>query len=470
VPTLLPDVQYSLRRLVRTPGFTLTAVLTLALGIGANTAIFSTVNALLLRPYSFPRLDRLMLLREADPNQPGDDRAAPADYLDFRTQSRAFSDIAAFRFGDFNLNNEADSGAVEGYSVTPNLFQIIGAQPLLGRSLSADDGQEGRNLVAVISHNIWRQRFGSDSAVVGRTVRLNGRSTTIIGVMPAGFHYPLGAEIWLPLTFTAAERADRLSRNLYLLGQLRDGFSRTQAESELQALSKQFQQQYPATSLHRSATVLPLREEQYAYTAPMFLMLQAAAGFVLLLACANLLNLMLAQTVSRRREIAVRSALGASRIRLVGLFASENLLLALFAVSAALSVSFASVTAIRNGMPYGMTKWIAGWADIHLDARALIFSIGLAVVLAIALGLGSTFHASRMNVGAVLKDSSGTSTGSRGQYRVLSSLVITQVILAVVLLTGAASTIRSFFVLSKLYKGFDPENADLGSEVTQAEL
>jgi len=455
---LLQDLRYSLRRLVRTPGFTLTAILTLALGIGANTAIFSAVNALLLRPYPFPKLDRLMLLREADPNHPGEDRAAPADYVDIRTQGRAFSDIAAFRFGDFNLGNESGTGAVEGYLVTTNLFQMIGARPLLGRSLSSDDDEEGRNLVAVISHNTWRERFASDPSVVGKTVRLNGRNTNIVGVMPAGFHYPLGAEIWMPLTFTLVDRADRLSRNLSLLAFLKDGVSRKQAEAELQAFSNQFQRQYPTTNIHRTATLLPLREEQYVYTAPMFLMLQAAAGFVLLLACANLLNLLLAQAVGRRREIAVRSALGADRLRLARLFTGETMLLTLLAVSFAVSISFISVTAIRNGMPSGMTKWIAGWSDIHLDARVLSFASGLALVLALAFGIAGTFQASRMDVSAALKESSRSSTGSRAQHRVLSGLVITQVVLALVLLAGAASAIRSVFALSQLYKGFDPND------------
>jgi len=321
-------------------GFTLIAALKLALGIGANTAIFSTVNALLLRPYPFPNLDRLMLLRESDPNHPGEDRTAPADYLDIRSQGKAFSDIAAFRFGDFSLGNESGTGAVEGYLVTPNLFQMIGARPLLGRNLSSDDGEEGSNLVAVISHNTWRERFASDQSIVGKTVRLNGRNTDIVGVMPAGFHYPLGAEIWMPLTLTPAERADRSSRNLFLLATLNEGVSRKQAEAELLAFSSQLQRQYPTSNGRRSATLLPLREEQYTYTAPMFLMLQAAAGFVLLLACANLLNLLLAQAVSRRHEIAVRSSLGANRLRLARLFAGETMLLALLAVSVAVSVSF----------------------------------------------------------------------------------------------------------------------------------
>ena len=455
---LLQDLRYSWRRLVRAPGFTLTAILTLALGIGANTAIFSTVNALLLRPYPFPHLDRLMLLREADPNQPGDDRAAPADYLDIRSQGRTFSDIAAFRFGAFNLGDESGSGAVEGYLITTNLFQMIGARPLLGRSFSIDDGEEGRNLVAVISHNTWRERFGSDPSVVGKTVRLNGRNTNIVGVMPAQFHYPLGAEIWMPLAFTSADRAERSSRNLYLLASLKDGVSRQQAEAESQALSNQWQRQYPTTNVHRTATLLPLREEQYVYTAPMFLMLQAAAGFVLLLACANLFNLLLAQAVSRAREIAVRSALGADRFRLARLFTGETLLLALLAVSVAVSISFISVTAIRNGMPSGMTKWIAGWSDIQLDARVLSFACVLAVVLALAFGIAGTFQASRMDVSGALKESSRSSTGSRAQHRVLSGLVITQVVLAVVLLAGAASAIRSVFALARLYKGFDPDD------------
>ncbi len=455
---LLQDLRYSARRLVRNPGFTLTALLTLAIGIGANTAIFSTVNALLLRPYPFPSLDRLMLLREADTNRPGDDRCAPADYLDIRTQSRAFSDVAAFRFGTFNLDNDFGTGAIEGYLVTPNLFEMIGVQPLLGRNLSADEAQEGRNAVAVIGHNAWRERFASDPSVVGRTVRLNGRNTTIVGVMPAGFHYPLGAEIWVPLTFTSTDRADRLSRNLFLLATLNYGVSKRQAEAELQTFSKQLQQQYPTTNLHRSATILPLREEQYTYTAPMFLLLQAAAGFVLLLACANLLNLLLAQTVGRRGEIAVRSALGAGRFRLARLFAGETMLLALLAVSLALSVSFVSISSIRNSMPAGMTKWIAGWSDIRLDVRVLIFATALALGLAVALGLMDTFRASRMDVSAALKESGRSSTGSRAKSRVLNILVITQIVLAVVLLAGAASTIRSFFALAELYRGFDPSN------------
>jgi putative ABC transport system permease protein len=205
-------------------------------------------------------------------------------------------------------------------------------------------------------------------------------------------------------------------------------------------------------------TVLPLREEQYIYTAPMFLMLQAAAGFVLLLACANLLNLLLAQAVSRRREIAVRTALGADRLRLARLFTGETMLLALLAVSFAVSISFISVTAIRNGMPSGMTKWIAGWSDIHLDGRVLSFASVLALILAVGFGLAGTFHASRMDVSAALKESSRGSTGSLAQHRVLSGLVVTQVVLAIVLLAGAASAIRSVFALSQLYKGFDPDD------------
>src|SRR6202035_2667365 len=246
----------------------------------------------------------------------------------------------------------------------------------------------------------------------------------------------LGAEIWMPLTLTSADRAERLSRNLSLLATLKEGVSRKQADAELQAFSNQLQRQYPTTNASRSTTLLTLREEQYTYTAPMFLMLQAAAGFVLLLACANLLNLLLAQAVSRRREIAVRSSLGADGVRLAQLFASETVLLAALAVSLAVSISYVSVTAIRNGMPSGMTKWIAGWSDIHLDARVLSFAALLALALALVLGLASTFRASRMDLSAALKDSSRSSTGSRAQHRVLSVLVITQVVLALVLLAG----------------------------------
>jgi putative ABC transport system permease protein len=454
----LQELGYSLRRLIRTPGVTLTAVLTLALGIGANTSIFSAVSTLLLRPYPFPKLDRLMLLREKAPNQPSQDGAAPADYLDFRAQIRSFREIAAFRFGDFNLGNDSGGEAVEGYLVSTNLFRIIAVQPFLGRTLSSEDEREGRNLVAVISHNTWRERFASDPSVVGKTVQLNGHNANIVGVMPAGFHYPLGAEIWMPLTFTSADRTDRSTRNLFLLALLADGVTRKQAEAELQAFGSQLQRQYPTTNVHRTATLLPLREEQYAYTAPMFLILQAAAGFVLLLSCANLLNLLLAQAVIRQREIAVRSALGADRFRLARLLTGETVLLTLIAVSFAVTISFVSLTAIRNSMPAGMTKWIAGWSDIHLDASVLSFASALALLLALAFGIAGTAYASRVNVSAALRVSSRASTGSRSHHRMLSGLVVTQVVLTVVLLAGATSTIHSVFALSRLYKGFDPDD------------
>jgi len=455
---LFRELRHSFRRLVRTPGFTLTAILTLALGIGANTSIFSTVSALLLRPYPFPKLDRLMLLREADPNQPGLDSVATADYLDFCAQLRAFSDIAAFRFGDFNLGTDSATGAIEGYHVTSNLFQSIAVQPILGRNLTSDDEQQGRNLVAVISHNTWRERFASDPSILGKSVRLNGHNAEIVGVMPSGFHYPLGAEIWMPLTVTPAHRADRFSRDLSLLASLKDGVSRQQAEAELQAFNNQLRREYPTTNVRRTVTLLPLRKEQYTYTAPMFLILQAAAGFVLLLACANLLNLLLAQGIVRQREIAVRSALGADRFRLARLFTGEAVLLALIAVCVALSISIVGIRAIRNSMPPGMTKWIAGWSDINLDARVLSFAAALAVVLAIAFGILGTLYASRTNVSEALKESGRASTASRAQHRMLSGLVVTQVVLAVVLLAGAASAIRSVFALSDLYRSFKPDD------------
>jgi len=455
---LFRELRHSFRRLVRTPGFTLTATLTLALGIGANASIFSTVSALLLRPYPFPKLDRLMLVREADPNQPGLDGVATADYLDFCSQLRAFSDIAAFRFGDFNLGTDSATGAIEGYHVTSNLFQSIAVQPILGRNLTSDDEQEGRNLVAVISHNTWRERFASDPSILGKSVRLNGHNAEIVGVMPAGFHYPLGAEIWMPLTVTPADRADRFSRDLSLLASLKDGVSRQQAEAELQAFNNQLRREYPTTNVRRTVTLLPLRKEQYTYTAPMFLILQAAAGFVLLLACANLLNLLLAQGIVRQREIAVRSALGADRIQLARLFTGETVLLALIAVCVAVSISIVGIRAIRNSMPPGMTKWIAGWSDINLDARVLSFASALAVVLAIAFGILGTLYALRTNVSEALKESGRASTASRTQHRMLSGLVVTQVVLAVVLLAGAASAIRSVFALSDLYRSFKPDD------------
>ncbi|HWC20106.1 MAG TPA: ABC transporter permease [Terriglobales bacterium] len=450
---------YAFRRWRRSPGFAITAILTLALGIGANTAIFSTVNTLLLRPYDFPYLTRLIVLREASAKQPGEQRVAPADFLDWQAQSKSFDQFAAFRFGAFNMNaEESDVAAVEGYLVTPNLFQMIGAHTLLGRAFVPEEGQQGKNLVAVLSYTTWRERFGGAPDIVGKMVEINGRDTNIIGVMPAGFHYPLGSEIWMPLTLTPGDAVQRSARNLYILGRLRDGVSLKAADAEMHAINARTQQQYPATNSTRDVSLLRLREEQYAYTAPMFLVLQAAAFFVLLLSCANLLNLMLAQAVARRRETAVRGALGAGKIDLAQLFTGESLLLSLAALVIAASVSVAAVTAIRNGMPYGMTKWIAGWSDIRVDTHVLWFASALALVLALVFATALTSFGSKVNLSQALKESSATSTGDRRLHRALAGLVVVQVVLSVVLLTGAGSAIRTFFKLQSLYRGFNPDN------------
>ena len=455
----LSDVGCAFRRLRRSPGFAITAILTLALGIGANTAIFSTVNTLLLRPYSFPDLNRLVLLRESSTKQPGEQRVCAADFLDWQRQSKSFEQFAAFRFDAFNMSAEEESvAAVEGYIVTPNLLQMIGAQPVLGRTFLPEDGEEGKNLVAILSHTTWAERFGSAPDIVGKTVVINGRNTTIIGVMAAGFHYPLGAEIWMPLTLTPNDTVDRSTRNLYVLGRLRDGASISAADSELRALNSRLQNEYPPTNSGRDVSLLRLREEQYSYTAPMFLVLQAAALFVLLLACANLLNLIFAQAVTRRREIAVRAALGARKTDLARLFSGEGLLLSFFALAIAVSVSIAAVTVIRNGMPYGMTKWIAGWSDIRVDARVLWSASALAFMLAILMAVGLTVSGSKVNLNEALKESSGATTGDRRLHRTLAGLVVVQVVLSVVLLAGAGSAIRSFFQLENLYRGFNPED------------
>ncbi|MBV9075590.1 MAG: ABC transporter permease [Acidobacteria bacterium] len=452
------SLRYAFRRLRRSPGFAISAILTLALGIGANTAIFSTVNTLLLRPYAFPELNRLVLLRESSHKQPGEQRVAAADFLDWQRQSKTFDQFAAFRFGSFNMGVEGDVAAVEGYTVSPNLQSMIGGQPLLGRTFLPEEGQEGKNSVAVLSHTTWRDRFGSAADVIGKTITINGRNTTIIGVMPAGFHYPLGAEIWMPMALSPADAVDREARSLYVLARLKSGISMKAADAELQAINARIQQQYPATNSARDISLLRLREEQYSYTAPMFLVLQAAALFVLLLACANLLNLMLAQAVTRTREIAVRNALGASKAHLARLFTGESLLISLLALAIAVSVSIAAVTAIRNGMPYGMTKWIAGWSEIHVDSRVLWVAGALALALAVLFAIGLTAFGSKVNLNRALKESGGATTGDRRLHRALAGLVVVQIVLSVVLLAGAGSAIHSFFSLQELYRGFNPDN------------
>jgi putative ABC transport system permease protein len=457
--TLVRDLRYSLRALRKNPGFTAIAVVTLALGMGANTAIFSMVNALLLHPYNFRDLDRLVRVWENRGMEEGWDARwiAPADADDVRTSTQIFEGLTTYRCQDFNLSADGNVQPVRGCGVSANFFDVLGVSPALGRTLTAAEEQPGADQVAIVSHGFWQRRFGGDPGVLGKVMEMNGRSYTVVGIMPAGFDFPVPFELWVPLALSPAERADRAQLSLQALGRLKPGVSVAQARTVLDGVSRRLQQQYPLTNANRTMTSLQLRKELYLYTLPLFLLLQAAAGFVLLLACANLANLLFARIVGRQREIAVRTALGADRHRLARLFVTETLLLSCIAGAAAIAASFWSVKLLRTSISPGWTMWVPGWDGIQVDRTVLAFTILLAVFVGIVFGLATALHAGRVDPYSALKEAGrGPMLGGRGKLR--SALVVAQVMAALVLLVCAELTTEGFLRLANVYQGFQPAN------------
>src|SRR5580765_7634547 len=338
---LLLDVRYSLRTLRKNPGFTCVAVLTLALGIGANTAIFSMVNALLLHPYNFRELDQLAKVWEDRGVDEGIDarRISAPDANEVRARTQVFESLTDYRCREFNLAAGKDVQPVRGCEVSANFFEVLGVSPSMGRTFNLAEEQPGADQVAVVSHGFWQRRFGGDSGLLGSVIQLSGRKYNVVGIMPLGFDYPVPMELWVPLALTPAEKEDRSKLSLEALGRLKPGVGVAQAQAALDGLSRRLQQEFPVTNANRRTTLLLLRKELYSFTLPLFLLLQAAAIFVLLLACANLANLLLARMLGRQKEVAVRVALGADGLRLARLFISETVLLSSLAGAAAITIS-----------------------------------------------------------------------------------------------------------------------------------
>jgi predicted permease len=449
------DLRFAARQLRRNPGFAVVAVLTLALGVGANTAIFSVVKALLLRPYPFPELDRIVLVRPTGADQPAEEfRIAPADFVDLKLETRSFERISAFRYDDLNLTGTGLPESVAVASVTPEFFDLVGVHPALGRSFVADEGQEGANRSAILSYGYWHRRFAGDPRLVGGTIQLNGRDYAVVGVMPPRYAYPLAVQVWLPLALTTAEKTQRGEASLHGVARLREGTTLAQAGEELRALAARLAERYPKTNAGRGMDLVRLREEQYQFTAPLFLMLQLAAGFLLLLACANLVNLLFARVIARQREIALRATLGASPRRMAQLFLMETLLVSLVAAGVAAAVSGWTVGLIRTSLPPGYTKYVAGWDDIRVDGSVLLITVVLAVLAGAVFGIATAAKSSRIQLNETLKAAGAGSLGGRSRLR--SALVSVQVVLAMVLLTGAGLMIQGFVHLVGLYQGLDP--------------
>ncbi|HKV61655.1 MAG TPA: ABC transporter permease [Candidatus Acidoferrum sp.] len=457
IESLIVDFRYGLRSLRRSPGFTTVCVLTLALGIGANTAIFSMVNALLLHPYNFRDLDSLVRVWEDRGIDEGYDARyiAPADAEDLRSSNDVFEGLTTYGMQSFGLGAEGDVQPILGCRVSANFFDVLAVPPAAGRVFTTAEERPGTDQVAILSYGSWQRRFGGDPQLLGKTITLNSRVYTIVGIMPKNFDYPVPVELWVPLALTPAEKSDRAQLSLSALARLKPGISVSQVGAVLANFSHRLQQEFPKTNAGRVTTVLQLRKELYIFTLPLFLLLQAAAGFVLLLACANLANLVFARMIGRQREIALRAALGAGRARLGQLFLSETLLYSSAAGTVAIAASFASVRALRTSIPVGWTKWVPGWDGIRVDSSVLAFTILAALSVGLFLGLATVLDTSRVELNKTLKET-GTGTVTRTKRRVRSTLVVVQVMFALILLVCAGLTIQGFARLANVYQGFEP--------------
>jgi predicted permease len=453
--TFVQDLRYALRKLSRTPGFTFIASLTLALAIGANTAIFSVVDGVLLRPLPFPEPERLVRIASVKDgkNYP----SSTLDFIDLRDQSRSFAYAAAMAPSTVNLTAAAaEPQRLELVRASASFFSLLGVQPALGRGFAAGEDALDASRVVVLSDRLWRSRFGADPRIIGRSLTLDGSPHTVIGVARRGFTYPTNPDLWAPLAFTPndLEPDNRGAHWLLVIGRLAPGATMTGGTQEVAAIARRLEAQYPEMNTGFSATLIPLREEMVGKVRPALLVLLGAVGFVLLIACANVANLLLVRAASREGEIAIRTALGAGRMRIVRQLVTESVLLAVLGASLGVLLAAWGVDLLVALGPQGLPRL----DEVRIDGGVLLFTTLVAVVTGVAFGLIPALHAARPGIGQTLREGS-RGTSSRGaSERVRRLLVVTEMALAVVLLTGAGLLIRSFVRLLAVDPGFRPEH------------
>jgi predicted permease len=455
---LVADFRYGFRILLRTPGFTLAAIVVLALGIGANTAIFSIVNAVLLRPLPYQDASRIMQIWHVPPAKsfPGMSffSVSPANYLDWQSQNHSFEKIAAYGFDNFNVGGGDRPEAIRGAAVAPGFFSILRVQPVLGRTFSAEEDRPGQGQVVILGHTLWRDHFAADPGIVGRNVVLDGQTYTVIGVMPPKFKFPDWADLWVPLAWSNEKRALRGNHNYMVIGRLKPDVSVQQAKADLGAISARLEQQYPEDDKGWGATVLPLREQIVGDVRPALLVLLGAVVFVLLIACANVANLVLAKTLARKKEMAIRTSLGASRAAVLRQILAETVLLSLAGGTLGLLLARFGIILIQKFL----ADRLPSSPEITLDAPVLTFTVFLALLAGILAGLLPAVRFTRTDVNEALKQgqSRGSSDSSGSKMRGL--LVVSEVALSLVLLIGAGLMIRSLLQLSSVQPGFDPNH------------
>jgi len=461
--TLLQDLRYSLRMLLKRPGFTLVAVITLALGIGANTAIFSVVNAVLLNPMPYRAPDQLVQFWESNPLKNWTQNViAPANLFDWQKQNQSFEEIAAYVGSDkkgpgiagLQLTGDGEPERVQALFVTGNIFSVLGTDAMLGRTLREEETWEGKHTVIVLSYGLWQRRFGSDPNIVGQTIALNGRNREVVGVMPPGFYFPSKEiEMWVPMGWNHEQIASvRRPHFLRAVGRLKTGVTLDQARAEMTAIAGQLEQQYPDTNTQMGVGLGPLKEWIVSDTRLPLIVFLVAVAFVLLIACANVANLLLARAATRTREVAIRTALGARRSRIVKQLLTESLVLAVAGGALGLLLALWCRDLLVTFSPGDIPRL----DEARLDWRVLGFALGITLLTTLLFGLVPALQSSKPDLMSTLKEG-GQKGGSAGG-RVRNTLVVAEVALALVLVIGAGLMIRSFLRLQQVDPGFNPNN------------
>jgi len=454
--SLFSDFRHAIRSIIKRPGFAAIAVITLALGIGANTAIFSTVNALLLNPLPFPNQNRVVAIWDKNPSRDMDhNEVTMANYLDWRAQNQSFEHLALERWWSTNLTAGDTPERVQGFLVTANFFDVLGVKPVKGRNFAEEENQPGKDTVAIITDSLWQRRFGSDPNIVNKTITTNGVVRTVIGVLPEEFNYPKGAEVYAPIALTPEVMKNRGFHSYYVIGRLKPGVSLPNAQAEMDTLTARLAAQYPETNVGLGATVYPIVADTVRQYSTALWVMMGAVGFVLLIACANVANLMLARATGRQKEIALRAALGASRWRIVRQLLVESLIIALIGGAAGVLVGFWGVDLLRASNPGEAAKYAPGWKHLGINFPVLMFTLGISLLSGLIFGLAPAWQASKPDLNDALKE--GGRNSSSGSRRLRSLLVISEVALSLVLLIGAGLLSRSFLAMLKTNPGF---NAD----------
>ena len=461
---LWQDLRYGIRTLWKRPGFTLVAVLALALGIAANTTIFGAINALLLKPFAFREMDRIVSVFETVP-QIGVERGsvAPANFRDIRSQSTSFETLAASTGWSANLAEDDRPERITGAAVTSGFFELFGVSLKLGSGFAAEEEQPGRAAVVVIGEDLWRRRFNADPNVVGRNVRINETNFTVVGVAPKELAYPRGGvEMWRPFVFDEEDVRDRESHYLRVSGRLKPGVSAEGAAGEMETLARTLAGQFPETNEGRGLRVTGFLETETGGPRPYLLIALGAVVFVLLISCANVANLLLLRATERSHEIAVRTALGASRLRIVRQLLTESVLLALAGGLTGLILSVWFIDALAAGMPADFARLVSGWSNLGVDWNVFGFTLLLSLATGVIFGLFPAWQASKTDLNEALKEGGrGVGAGKQGRARnrTRNLLVVTEVALSLVLLAGAGLMVRSFVKLMNVEPGFKTENA-----------